>query len=123
MNPYIIGYIIFCIIIIGGVIGYYFYTKNSDNNIKTPPPQTPPPQTPPPQTPPPQSDIRPRVYSKKNYIWNVGDTIGSLDDAKRRCESENPQGCKIGLVSNNTMVMSSCPNGYADVGLYCNLYQ
>ena len=46
------------------------------------------------------------------YPWKIGDTIGSLDGARRRCRKNHSQGCeKYGQI-----IYPKCKEGYSNVG-------
>lgn len=46
------------------------------------------------------------------YPWKLGDTLGSLDQARARCAKDNPDGCE----KNGEMIYAQCRSGYRAIG-------
>jgi hypothetical protein len=65
------------------------------------------------------------------FPWKLGDTVGSLDEARARCRAANPQGCeksgeiiypkcREGYKAIGSNICSQvCPTGYDDTGATC----
>lgn len=56
---------------------------------------------------------KPAPYGRgEGYAWRLGDRIGDYSGAKRRCESENPQGCD----QDGLLYYPKCKNGFHAFG-------
>jgi hypothetical protein len=65
---------------------------------------------------------KPAPYERAAFIWELGDTLGSLDDARARCAaSAEGQKYGCGTFNSNTIVYSLCPPGYDTAPLLTNL--
>ena len=56
---------------------------------------------------------KPAAYGRgAGYPWKLGDTVGSLDEARARCRASNPQGCE----KNGQIIYPRCREGYRAIG-------
>jgi hypothetical protein len=75
---------------------------------------------------------KPKPYGRgTGYPWKAGDKPFSLDDARKRCNKDHPQGCekhgaiiypkcKEGFHATGCCICSpNCPQGQTDIGLSC----
>lgn len=74
---------------------------------------------------------KPAAYGRgAGYAWQFGDPAFNYDNAKARCEKDNPQGCEGGLIwypkckanfhAVGTNICSpDCPSGWNDTGTGC----
>ncbi|MEP4432214.1 MAG: hypothetical protein ABJ349_08415, partial [Hyphomicrobiales bacterium] len=68
------------------------------------------------------SCIKPPPYTRSAFVWKLGDTLFSLDDARARC-ARSKDGKQYGCVTanENTIVYSGCPSGMKTAPLLTNL--
>jgi hypothetical protein len=65
-----------------------------------------------------EEDFAPSKYNRRRYPWKLGDRVGDLRPAMKRCVRENPQGCES---FDKNEVASKCLPGFRPVGkLQCH---